>query len=359
MQKANANAPKILDALTLLGRADTSHVAFAMLGLPADLQKNAQAAVTALRPVADRLISRKIACELRIEMARIRRASAHAADTNSQDWGSPPSECLPEVIGSANAEDRWSLAATFSHVSSGWHDAITQWRSEQRTILLANATDAGVRMVARVSPCVERLRLISLHGRLLLRGGTLALLTRSCPRLQWLGLQDAVLPTSDALQWLPETLPGLRWLDLSGLRCAQMQQEAELCSVLGDEESGEDPPAHWYWENIEALCTRLPELQSLIIYRCDQTGALKNPRVRQALGTRLHIQSCGCKDCTVFALARGTQRNHRFGPGYAEVDYSTVRAIPDDLLTEIERLESGARFADLAELEREKRYGPQ
>ena len=89
MQSANANALQILEAMQLLGSSDPAHVGFATCGLTPELQRAAEAATAALRPVASRLKSRKIACRLRIETAQLMAASAHKS-SSPVDLSSPP-----------------------------------------------------------------------------------------------------------------------------------------------------------------------------------------------------------------------------------------------------------------------------
>ena len=77
---ASSAAPRLIESLITLGAAPPEHVAFAMLGLPPDLQQDAEAAATRLRRVAARLISRRIATDVRLEMARL-----HGQLRESQD----------------------------------------------------------------------------------------------------------------------------------------------------------------------------------------------------------------------------------------------------------------------------------
>ena len=88
MQNASTYATKILEAIQLLGSAHPSHVAFATCSLTPELQSAAETAAAALRPIASRLASHKIACQLRVETAQLM-AIAHNGST-PVDWASPP-----------------------------------------------------------------------------------------------------------------------------------------------------------------------------------------------------------------------------------------------------------------------------
>ena len=228
MQSANAAAPKILDALILLGQSKESHISFAMLGLPPKLQNAARDAALALQPVADRLISRRIGTELRIEMSALRASSKHldAPMEPPIDLSSPYSFPLgngdllpmllencentvsdaygPETLFSesdlngARRPDQYKLASVLAQVSHGWLSAVRGWFQEgcSFTLLGGDRSDYGtVASFVRLSgPAAIELQL---HGNfvstfetpgpysfLLLDLPQLAEVCRCCPRLQ-------------------------------------------------------------------------------------------------------------------------------------------------------------------------------
>jgi hypothetical protein len=219
MQDANKNAPKILEAIATLGLADPSHVAFAMLGLPSALQKGATGACASLRPVATRLLSRKISCDLRLEMARMRAASAHPdLITTVADWSAPPADLLPLLLALDDApEGQWAGAARLAGICRGWLAAVRQWRANERCIVLQGPDDEAVRIVARDAPDVVELRLLPDSERAMLRltDNGMTWLACGCRQLQRLCLRHCVLLSPRGLHSLA-SLVDLRDLDLAG-----------------------------------------------------------------------------------------------------------------------------------------------
>ena len=170
MQSANAAAPKILEALRILGNAEKDHVRFAMLGLSPDLQAMALDACTKARPVAWRLRSREIATTLRIETADMRRRYSDLVTTKA-DWSSPVGilggEIVQVLITSMIGYERtdrhvqdYRAAAKLAGINREWRDAVRMWRDEECSIFLDAAYDATpMRLfsIPRVAPNVRAL----------------------------------------------------------------------------------------------------------------------------------------------------------------------------------------------------------
>jgi hypothetical protein len=153
MHAANRAAPKILDALLLIGSAREDHIAFAMCGLSPDLQRNAREAANLLKPVANRLVSRKIATELRIEFRALRASTKFPDEVTCIDLSSPYNfpvgngdllrllieQCTPsrsmEGIraqqGNGRNPSQYKLAILLAQVSHGWAAAVREWRQER------------------------------------------------------------------------------------------------------------------------------------------------------------------------------------------------------------------------------------
>jgi hypothetical protein len=153
MHAANRAAPKILDALLLIGSAREDHIAFAMCGLSPDLQRNAREAANLLKPVANRLVSRRIATELRIEFRALRASTKFPDEVTCIDLSSPYNfpvgngdllrllieQCTPsrsmEGIraqqGNGRNPSQYKLAILLAQVSHGWAAAVREWRQER------------------------------------------------------------------------------------------------------------------------------------------------------------------------------------------------------------------------------------
>ena len=184
MQAANAAAPKLLDAIMTLGRALDSHVSFALLGLPIELQTATQDAIRKLRPVSARLVSRKIASSLRVEMASLRAASAHPCLTLAADWTVLPGDVLPLLIESSSCRVKgpvvpswrcaprslaqYQFATNFAQICRVWSTAACQWRSQPCILSLLRPSEREVRTLVRLSPNAVELQL---HGGTLDRSG--------------------------------------------------------------------------------------------------------------------------------------------------------------------------------------------
>lgn len=180
MQAANAAAPKLLDAIMTLGRALDSHVSFALLGLPVELQTATSDAIRKLRPVTARLVSRKIASSLRVEMASLRAASAHRDVTHSVDWSVLPGDMLPLLVESSNCSEKWPLerswrcakqfkfATNIAAVGHAWASAVRQWRRQPCVISLLRPVVQEVKTIVQLSPNAVELQM---HGGALDRSG--------------------------------------------------------------------------------------------------------------------------------------------------------------------------------------------
>jgi hypothetical protein len=145
MHAANRAAPKILDALLTLGTAREDHIAFAMCGLPPNLQRSAREAASLLQPVANRLVSRKIATELRIEFQALRASTKHPTEVACIDLSSPYNfpvgngdilqlliaQCMPRAQEGIRRPSHYELATLLAQVSRGWAAAVREWRQER------------------------------------------------------------------------------------------------------------------------------------------------------------------------------------------------------------------------------------
>ena len=318
MQRANANAPKILEAMQLLGSSDPTHVAFAMCGLAPDLQKAAETAAAALRPVASRLKSRKIACQLRMETAQLMAASTQK-DSSPVDLTSPPSDLFDVLIEQtidvesrchrvAPETLRWEVGCKFLRLSRAWANAVRGWRCHERYIFLRQVDDVALRVVARGTPALEQLNVKSAsYDRCLLRDGTLLLLAAGCPRLTELELPDCVLTKADAISELVQALPRLRRLDINGIRCVERAVEMTVSER-----------ATTTLQFCLALLQEAPRLERLQVVRCDVCSQpheneeawetlAEHEQAREALALiaaadRLEVGSCGCQWCEARVL---------------------------------------------------------
>ena len=224
MQSANKAAPEIIAALQLLGNAKEEHVSFAMLGL-GGLQAKALEAVRTLRPVAARLASRKIACDLRIEMAQLRRASQHAdVLTNRMSWNTPhdvdgTGDILNELTRLADSDyanrrgdlqwparlcihrsimhssehcafEHYAFIGRLAVLNHAWNDAVREWRRQPCKVVMIDPNDADVRQMVRLAPNIVELQLHPKRDGPMLDVGdnALAAIQHGCPRLKEMDL---------------------------------------------------------------------------------------------------------------------------------------------------------------------------
>jgi hypothetical protein len=273
MQSANAAAPRIMDALLVLGQASPQHIQFAMLGLPQDIRTAALETAERARPVARRLASRKIACALRIEMAALRAWSkfpeiltspaqwdspadilggeivpllieASALQRSTWRRGSPRRDVLPaiwcaEKAGAVSWPTRqyahYAFAAVLSAVSKAWALGVAAWLRDECAVWLCEPVDSTVRHIARLSPnllelqCHSRIAGEVAAGDYLLpiTNNAIAALPLACPRLQRLCLRLADGVSASALAHLLDKCAELCELDLMGCFIDDMRQLAE------------------------------------------------------------------------------------------------------------------------------------
>lgn len=247
MQSANAAAPKLIDALITLGRADLDHVRFSMLGLPSTLQQDAQDAVKCLRRVAARLVSRRLATDLRIEMAALRARSAYPNEVASVDWSSPHaipigngdilqlllfhSRSAPLGCGGYAGDDDWPVrqdfhyktALTLAQLNRAWRDSVREWCREDCSVSLLGGDDddySKVDSLVRVSG--SNMVELQLHGNSA-AGGPLALnswevrrFVRRCPNVRRLAIRVSDDLDCATLVGILAACPSLEELDLAG-----------------------------------------------------------------------------------------------------------------------------------------------
>ena len=258
MQSANKAAPEIIAALQLLGNAKEEHVSFAMLGL-GGLQAKALEAVRTLRPVAARLASRKIACDLRIEMAQLRRASQHAdVLTNRMSWNTPQDvdgtgDILNELTRLADSDyanrrgdlqwparlcihrsimhssehcafEHYAFIGRLAVLNHAWNDAVREWRRQPCKVVMIDPNDADVRQMVRLAPNIVELQLHPKRDGPMLDVGdnALAAIQHGCPRLERLLMRGCDEHTTSILPGisvqgiinLVEARPTLKEMDL-------------------------------------------------------------------------------------------------------------------------------------------------
>lgn len=284
-----------------------------MCGLPGELQKAAETAAAALRPVAARLASRKIACRLRIETAQLMaRAQSQMSPAN---WTSPPGDLFDALIEQTvdtlsrssrvpSENVRWRASCIFVGLNRAWANAAREWRRHERTALLWDAHDTSLRVVARDAPVLERLWMKSAYmDRLWLRDGTLQLLAAGCPRLTELELADPVVPEGGALLEVVQALP-LRRLDINGIRCVESGGVAHEEMTLHER-------ARATLQYCLALLQEAPRLERLQVVVCDvcsadpaHNGVAFLNDALAAAGDRLELMSCGCEWCESFLSRR-------------------------------------------------------
>ena len=224
-----------------------------MCGLPTELRESAHKAMVAAQPVAARLISRKIACNLRIEMAAIRARSAHPdLTTTTAQWAEPAdlfadivplliANCTPPIFfvddhGDGTAAElmypitwpkrqlaHYRFAAALSRLNRAWNAEVKAWRYEACAVWLCAPTDAIVRGVAHASPNLVELQchqaFLSGDGQLVdeilpLTNNSIAVLPLRCRKLQRLCLRMAFDISSNAIGRLMVECKQLRELDL-------------------------------------------------------------------------------------------------------------------------------------------------
>lgn len=243
MQAANTAAPKILEALRLIGLAPASHIDFALLGLPHELRKAAHEAAATIRPIADRLTSRKIACDLRIEMATLRSKSAHPEATTHADWTMLPPDITLQIfrwlapereadedidaLGVHSDEHdaaRYRKCSRVASVSRGWELGVRDWRCTQRRIVLVDPCDAAVRAISRDAMQLEELQLHASAAQaaddasgLAVTGDALRTLA-ACREMRRLLVRSWRRISLDDFTELIRKLPKLSELDLAGNR---------------------------------------------------------------------------------------------------------------------------------------------
>lgn len=306
MQSANRQAPKILEALRVLGDAQSDHIAFALLGLPHALTTAAQAASQQLRPVAHRLKSRGIACELRIEMARLRAASAFP-DASAVTWPELPwTDILPTVIFfvsgnlqkkvsdfvyhsnlSTDMEDdadddyhgsRYAATTQVAQVCHACESAVRDWRRHERHITVYNADDMAVQAIARDATSAIEVQLYEdpLTKCSRVTGSVLAdFIATGCPALQRL-LVRGFTCTDMALSFnAAKRKPSLRQIDLVNTRMDDDLVFPDSISPGQQMDSDADLNDHIRIRRLEemrdeyhALSAALPELR-FIVCGCD------------------------------------------------------------------------------------------
>ena len=245
MQSANAAAPKILEALRILGNAEKDHVRFAMLGLSPDLQAMALDACTKARPVAWRLRSREIATTLRIETADMRRRYSDLVTTKA-DWSSPVGilggEIVQVLITSMIGYERtdrhvqdYRAAAKLAGINREWRDAVRMWRDEECSIFLDAAYDATPMRLFSIPRVAPNVRALYCHP-LSHSGGPkwsidkeAVLALRACTKLERLMLDNCEGLDSSTLIALLQSCPSLHKLRLV---CSEVSSPTYLCIAL-------------------------------------------------------------------------------------------------------------------------------
>lgn len=260
---------EILDAILVIGRADPRRVHSALAGLPQELQDAAQAAHEHLERVAWRLASRRIACEVRMEGARLRAqcVAAELAPTADEvgtqpSWRSPPLDVLHLLIEAwpcdeVGADGRWRGGALMAQLSQTWQGAVASWRVHQRHVALPDhAGDAALRVVGRSCPALEELDLSAdddLGNRLVTNVGV-AEMARGCPRLRVLRLTNCRLVTGAALVEVARSCPQLSTLGIAG------------CGYVRIGKNLTDAPL---WKSdVAGLRRVLPSLRRLTFFAC-------------------------------------------------------------------------------------------
>ena len=153
MQSANAAAPKILDALLLIGQAEEAHISFAMLGLSASLQRAARDAAVMLRPVADRLRSRKIGTDLRIQVAALLAASQYAHVLTPVDLSSPHAfpvgngDLLNVLLEQSSLSSDWPIRSKHHYQFSLKLAQLSHWHASRFETEVQHVNAAGPRRV--------------------------------------------------------------------------------------------------------------------------------------------------------------------------------------------------------------------
>ena len=340
MQKANQNAPKILEALRVLGDAQPDHIAFALLGLPHTLTVAAQSASQQLQPVAQRLKSRLIASKLRIEMARMRDASAFANVAGPVSWSELPwADIMPTVVhylsqrpapkhsrrrltalghGSQTVEglamegllsdDSLRSDQKRVHVSDDSHEdaehllgmrylgaqklapicrgcdlAVREWRRHESTIIVYNPTDDVVRAIARDADSLTELQLhedeYTSDSRLTNSALSALLAGEGCPLLKRLLVR------------------GIGPLEVAGMLRAAVGrarlEELDLVNTASKELGGHAAVAEktlvqpsWL-----ALCEALPHLR-FVVRGCDRDWLMSDAHQSRRLVPRLKCVRC-------------------------------------------------------------------
>ena len=162
----------VLQALVTLGRAREDQIASATLGLTELMQGEARDASTALRFVAARLVSRKLAAEVRAEVAALLATSTYPSDAALADWSSPHAipvgegDIFPlllfhsrdEPLGCSGYEgdDDWPVRQDFHYrfathlaqVNQAWRRRVREWCEEACCFSMLGGCDSDRSMLA-------------------------------------------------------------------------------------------------------------------------------------------------------------------------------------------------------------------
>ena len=330
MQSANKAAPEIIAALHLLGNAKEEHVSFAMLGL-GGLQAKALEAVRTLRPVAARLASRKIACDLRIEMAQLRRASQHAdVLTNRMSWNTPhdvdgTGDILNELTRLSDSDyanrrgdlqwparfwEHYAFIGRLAVLNHAWNDAVREWRRQPCKIVMIDPDDADVRQMVRLAPNIVELQLHPTRDGPVLDVGdnALAAIQHGCPRLERLlmrGCDEQGISVQGIIN-LVEARPTLKEMDLLSIYSRfSLDDSAVLSPAL---RRGTNP-VRMYLSLCDSLYNGLslceyPE-ENLVTLTCDamRSGARACEHCKNPLAFRIPRRSVYIQESSVYCQA--------------------------------------------------------
>jgi hypothetical protein len=256
LQSANANAPRILEALVTLGQAGATDMRFAMLGLTPHLQSAVMQSKSTLREVASEIVWRQKARCVRIDTATVAAAFKTASKfpellTTTAQWDLPaeivggeimpllsehsvPTTKVTDIHGEVTRPVEWpvrrlehySFAATLAQLNRAWAAAVAQWRLEECAVWLRDPDDVTVLGIVHNSPNIVELQCHpNLHSPwddelckhvLALTDNVLAALPLAAPSLQRLLIREAESVSASALNDLMDNHPSLRWLDLLG-----------------------------------------------------------------------------------------------------------------------------------------------
>ena len=334
LQSANAAAPQLIDALITLGRAQEDHVAFAVLGLAQPMRQNALDAAKSLQKIAARLVSRRIATDVRIEISMLRASSSAPMHLIPVDWTSPHAipvgegDILPLLIHHHERQPDWPvrsvchyrIAAKLAQLNTAWAKAVASWHAQECCFSLLGGQDADEGYVESTDlrHLTNFVRLsgphalaLHLHGNedthpLRIPTDSFAVLAARCPRLQRLCIRFSDTLTVPCLLDILAACPALLELDLVTSYVDPMSLEA-LFSMITSR-----PHLRLYVASCDLICEAAENIKAGVSWSSVSWG---DAAAQQLCSQLVHV-SCSAANCS-----QRSRRCAKCMPGPAAIPY--------------------------------------